>query len=538
MNTYIKKVVLICSTIIVASVSCTKKLDLFPTNDQTAENVYKDIDGYKKALAKVYGAYALISDNGADVGSDAGDVKGINAGFSDFFRLFWKAQELTTDEAVVAWKNDEGLLDLHNMNWGADNQFTKGLYYRSIYQITLANDYIRQSAPSKLASRGISIEDAKEIAKYAAEVRFLRAYQYWVLMDVFGNPPFVTEADLPGAFLPKQISRSDLFTYVESELKAIEPMMVNARLNEYGRADRAACRSLLARMYLNAKVYIGKDKYTEAITYSSKVIDSGYSLVQNYGWLMLADNHLNTTENILTIPYDGIRTQNYGGTTMFTHGSLGGSMNDNDFGVNGKWGGFRTTPEILANLYPQYKPDNPPNFNSDTRAQFYWQGQTRDIADITNFTSGFAVTKFKNKTRTGANGSNPTFVDIDMPLFRVAEQYLIYAEAILRGGAGGNQAKALTLVNDIRNRAYGNTSGAVATLDLNLILDERGRELFWEGHRRTDLIRYDKFVEDTYVWQWKGGVKSGVGVSSHRKLFPLPVQDLNVNSNLKQNTGY
>jgi hypothetical protein len=520
----------IMATWLIASLasSCTKKLDLQPTNDVTAEVVYSTPAGYKQALAKVYGAFALTGNNGAG----SGDIQGIDAGTSDFFRLFWKAQELTTDEAVVAW-GDPGIQDLHLMNWGAANPLTQGLYYRCMYQITLANDFIRQSADDKVAGRGITGADADNIKKYRLEARFLRAYQYWVLMDVFGNPPFVTEADLPGSTLPKQIGRASLFNYVESELKAIETNLVAAQANEYGRADRAACQALLARLYLNAQVYTGTPKFTEAITYAKKVIDAGYTPIANYTQLMLADNNTNTSENIFTINYDGKKTQNYGGTTFVKNASIGGSMNSATYGTSQAWGGTRTTKNLI-NLFPDV------TGTQDKRAQFYTSGQNLEIADLTKFTDGYAVTKFRNKTKSGADGSDQVFSDIDMPLFRITEMYLIYAEAILRGGTGGDNTLALGYINAIRTRAYGNTSGNINSsgLTLDFILDERARELYWEGFRRTDLIRYNRFVEGTYLWPWKGGAKDGTGVASFRKVFPIPASDISANVNLVQNSGY
>ena len=424
--------------------------------------------------------------------------------------------------------------DFHNLSWTSDNQFIRGSYYRGLYQINVANDFIRQSTPEKVASRNITGTDAETIAKYNVEARFLRAYQYWVLMDLFGNPPFVTEKDAIGSSKPQQIKRADLFKYIESELLAIEPLMIAARANQYGRADRGACEALLARIYLNAEVYTGIPKYAEAATYAKKVIDAGYTLINNYRELMLADNHLNTSENILSLPYDGNYTQNYGGTTTLINGPMGGSMIPANSGMftNTAWAGIRTTPEII-NLYVDL------TFNSDTRAQFFTQNQKKEIDDFFDFSNGYPSTKYKNKTRTGANGSNGEFSDVDMPLFRLAEMYLIYAEAHLRSNAGDANT-ALTYLNKLRERAYGNTSGNItmAQMTKDYIIDERGRELFWEGHRRTDLIRYDKFTDGSYLWAWKGGVKNGTSTSTYRKIFPIPITDIIVNNNLKQNPNY
>lgn len=513
--------------IVTSVVSCNKKLDRFPTNDITSEVVYKTPTGYKQAFAKVYSAFALTGNQGP---AGNGDIQGIDEGFSDFLRLYFKAQELSTDEAVIAW-GDAGIQDFHNMNWSSANPFLKGLYYRAYYQITLANDFIRQSDPTKVASRGISGADADNIKKYRTEARFLRAYQYSIIMDLFGSGPFVTDADVLGASLPVQKSRKDIFSYVESELKAIDADLAAPKTNEYGRADQAAAWSLLARIYLNAQVYTGAPRYTDAITYSSKVINAGYSLITDYRQLMLADNQQNTNEFILTINYDGLHTQSYGGTTFLTHASVGGSMPALASGVSGGWGGLRTTKSFI-NLFPDV------NGFLDRRAQFYQNGQNQDINDQTAFTDGLPVTKYRNLTRANTPGQSLDFSDIDFPIFRLAEMYLIYDEAVLRGGAGGDVPTALTYFNKLRTRAYGNPSGNVAAITTDMILDERGRELYWEGFRRTDLIRYNKFTTGTYLWPWKGGVKPGRAVEDYRNVYPIPADDITANNNLTQNPGY
>ena len=513
--------------------SCTKKLDLQPTNDVTSEIVYATAAGYKQVLAKVYGSFALTGNIGpANPVAQGGDVQGIDEGFSDFYRLFWKAQELSTDEAVITW-GDVGIQDFHNMNWTSNNSFLTGLYYRCLYQITLCNEFIRQSADDKLSERGISGADADDIHQYAREARFLRAFQYWVLMDLYGNPPFATEATTIGGAPPLRATSSEVFNYVESELKAIEANMPAPRSNEYGRADQGAVWALLARLYLNAEVYTGAAKYTDAITYSKKVIDAGHTLISDYTWLMRADNHQNTSEFIFSINYDGLHTQGYGGTTFLTHACVGGSMPAGSFGIAGGWSGLRATKN-LPNLFPDL------TGTADKRSLFYTSGQNLEINNLTAFTDGLGVTKYRNITRTGANGSSQDFSDVDMPLFRLSEMYLIYVESVLRGGTGGDGASAVGYINAIRTRAYTNTSGNISSsqLTLDFILDERARELYWEGFRRTDLIRYNKFVEGTYLWPWKGGVGSGTGVSVNRKIYPIPSRDINANLNLIQNPGY
>ena len=248
---------------------------------------------------------------------------------------------------------------------------------------------------------------------------------------------------------------------------------------------------------------------------------------------MRADNNVNTSEFILTINYDGLKTQNWGGTTFLTHAPVGGDMNALNFGVDGGWFGLRTTKNIPA-LFPDV------NGSADKRSQFFTQGQNLEINDLTNFKDGYAITKFKNIRRDNSVGSNLTWVDIDFPIFRLSEQYLIYAEAAVRSGSQAEKTNAVNYINLIRQRAYGGNSGNISIADLNadFILDERARELYWEGHRRTDLIRYGKFTGASYLWPWKGGVRGGTGVAAFRNLYPLPSADVSSNSNLKQNSGY
>lgn len=177
----------------------------------------------------------------------------------------------------------------------------------------------------------------------------------------------------------------------------------------------------------------------------------------------------------------------------------------------------------------------------DARAMFYTDGQTLEINDVATFEEGFTITKFKNIDSNGNPGSDSTgdFVDTDLPIIRLAEIYLNYAEATLRGG-GGNTSKAINLINELRERAYGNNSANITSgdLDLQFVLDERSRELYWEGLRRTDLIRYGQFTTNEYLWPFKGGVKDGVSAPAYRRLFPIPNDLLTINPNLTQNEGY
>jgi starch-binding outer membrane protein, SusD/RagB family len=203
-------------------------------------------------------------------------------------------------------------------------------------------------------------------------------------------------------------------------------------------------------------------------------------------------------------------------------------MNPTDYGVDGCWFGLRLKPEA----YNRYAVGDP-------RASFFWtNGQTVQVNSISTYTDGIPAPKFSNRTSAGAPGSHAVHPDTDFPMFRLGDAYLIAAEALLR--TGGDRVQALGYVNALRQRAYGNTSGDITDAELTLpfILDERGRELLFEAHRRSDLIRYGLFTGGAYLWSWKGGALAGTATESFRDLYPLPASELTTNPNLTQNPGY
>lgn len=510
--------------------SCESDLDRFPQSEVTSVSVYSDFSNYKSVLAKIYAGLAVSGQEGGDGNVDIG---GIDGGTSNYLRQYFQLQELPTDEAVIAW-GDTGLPDLNTMNWGANNQFVTAMYYRIYFQVAMANEFIRETSDSKLASRNITGANAEEAKLFRNEARFMRALSYYHALDLFGNVAFVTEDTQVGITPPPRIERTKLFEYIEKELKDIENQLKAPKTNEYGRADQAAVWMLLSRLYLNAEVYTGTARYADARAYAEKVINSGaYTLQSEYSHLFLADNHLGNTETIFSINFDGTNTRTWGGTTYLVRAAVGGSMKPKeDFGINGGWWGLRTTQNMVA-LFPDA------TGTKDKRGTFHTAGHKREVEKLDTFTDGYALIKFKNVKRDGTAGSDVSgdFVDTDFPMFRLAEAYLTYAEAVLKGG-GGSQAQALAYVNKLRERAYGNTSGNVASIDLDFILDERARELSWEAVRRTDLIRFNKFTSSAYVWAFKGGAKEGQSVADHKKLYPIPANELVANRNLVQNQGY
>lgn len=506
--------------------SCKKQLNQQPRYGLNAEAVYSDPANYIQVLAKLYSGLSMTGLQGP---AGKPDIAGMDEGFSAYVRVLFNLQELPTDEVICGW-NDPGIPDLNKMSWSAENSFVKGMYFRIYYQIMLCNEFIRESSDAKMEDRGFSAADKERITTYRNEARFLRALSYYHALDLFGNVPFVTEEDKVGAFQPPRITRSELFDYIETELLAIEGELESPASLAYGRASSASAQFLLAKLYLNAEVYKGTARYADCATYCEKVINSGaFQLDDNYASLFMADNHT-SPEIIFPVVYDGLYAQTWGGTTFLVNASIGGSMVPADYGVNGKWAGLRAKGNLV---------DKFADSTLDARYQFYRTGQTKEITSMSSFTQGYALPKYTNKTEAGSGGSNngtTAFVDIDFPMFRLADAYLMYAECAARGAA--NVGTGLFYVNQLRERAYGNSNFNLSSIDPLTVLDERARELHWECTRRTDLIRYNLFTTGDYVWPFKGGVAAGTGVASHLKLYPLPTSDIVLNPNLIQNPGY
>ena len=321
-------------------VSCHDDLNQSPIDPDsfTEENVFASVNEAKGALAKLYASLALTGQNGPAGNADIADI---DEGFSQFSRMLFNLNEITTDHAVVGW-GDPGLPDLHGMYWSSSNDFTEAMYYRLAQAVSFSNSFIKNAAELS----------GDEVNVFIAEARFLRAYAYYNLLDLYGNVPLTTEISTE---LPTQSNRTELFNFIESELMGIESILLSS--NEYGRVDNIAAHALLSRLYLNAEAWTGQDRYADCVTYSQNVINSGYSLNINdangngtaYDELFLADNDVNGAQNefIFALNFDGMQSQTWGGTTFLVHAAIGGSMNPGEFGVNGGWGGLRTTKNLV-----------------------------------------------------------------------------------------------------------------------------------------------------------------------------------------------
>lgn len=488
----------------------------FPSGDNSA---------YKSFLGLLYARLATIEtvSTGRFIANNEPDY--------DFMRCLWMLQQTPTDEAAVAW-TDAGVQPLNQNNFTPDNPFLLCFYRRLKDVIENANSFLNSTSAQRLDEISMGSAERARIVTYRAEARFLRALAYYYAIDIFGGFEFFTENPPAAGIAPSYINRNDLFLYVESELLAIDTDLMAARTNEYGRADKATAWMLLAKLYLNAAVYTGTSRYTECLTNLNKIIGTAqYALSTQYRWLFLADNRTNNAQEEIIFPVvaEGKRLPTFGNTTFIVHAATGGNMVPADYGIDGGWFGLRTRREC-ANILDA-------TGAGDTRNFLYKNGQSQTINNLTNFNEGYAITKFRNKNANGSDSDTSFFVSTDFPLFRLADVWLMYAESVLRGGNGGNINMAVTFMNFIRGRS-GAAGISSSDLTLNYIFEERTRELYWEAHRRSDLIRFNRFSGNNYLWQWKGGALNGVATPTAVNLYPLPAAVLLSNGNLVQNPGY
>lgn len=495
--------------------SCVGDLDVDPTIDKSTSMVFER----DKVFAKIYANMALTGQQGPAGNADIADI---DEGTSDFFRQLWNMNELATDEAICNW-GDPGVSEYNFAQWDASHGMITCMYYRLYFGITMANYFLEQTEGDESAKDQI------------AETRFLRALYYYYAMDFFGNIPFLTVVSTENA---PQAQRTDVYAFIEKELTECVTDMAEPKTGTYGRADKAAAWLLLARLYLNAEVYTGTPQWEKAAEYANKVIQSGYSLCPTYKYLFMGDNNANGAQNeiILPILQDGIDTQNYGGSLF-----LIASTRKDDMGGGGTseyWAGNRARRQMLDKFFPT---SDAPAVDenamaiaaNDDRALFYGVKRTLTIEDVSDFTKGYSCAKFTNLYSTGATPRDSKFTDMDVPFMRLAEAYLTYAEAKTRLG---DNAAAKTAIDVLKDRAHAKKQ---PTYSLNDICDEWSREFAFEGRRRMDLIRFNKFGGNSdYVWEWKGGVKDGTNFSANKNIYGIPTKDLVANSNLIQNPGY
>lgn len=502
--------------------SCVGDLDQMPHKETTSADVYAEAANYKSVLGKLYTSFVTT---GQEKGGGNADLSNSNNN-QDYMRCYFNLQECGTDEVASTWLEGDKVGDLTYLSWDANDTWISDMYYRIYYTIALCNEFLRNAGDNQIAQ--FTEAEQSDIRHYRAEARFIRALCYYHALDLFRNIPFVTEKDPVSSFLPPRYTAAQVYTYIESELKAIDEDLLSRTECEYGRAPKAAAYTLLAKLYLNAKVYTGEEHYTDCITYCKEVIKEGYTLEQEYAKLFNADNDKRTNEIIFLLPVDATHTVSWGSTTYIICGAISNTSDyqkPEKYGVTSAWGMFRVRGEIPA-LFSE----------GDGRAMFFTEGQTQTVDVIDNQSNGYFVEKWTNLTDEGEAASNTVDggVNTDYPMFRLADIYLMLAESVVRGGTGSDRSTALGYINLLRQRAFGNETGNIKDGEMtpDFILDERARELYWECSRRTDLIRYNKFTTGSYLWQWKGGVKDGTSVDTKYNIYPIPATDLTANPNL------
>lgn len=499
-----------------------------------------------------------------------------DAGKSTLLRNLFNFNEVPTDEAVCWW-SDGGIADVAYNKFDPGNATLKNLYYRLMSNISYENHFL-------------SLDAAKADRTKYAEVRVLRAYNYFLMLDFFGDPTFIdkispetprqahsynskfeegktyTRAEL------LQLGREFLFNWVESELLAAEPDLLEAKPEtdtdpDYGRVDKGTCWLLLSRLYLNAGTYLNNDGqnnqyWDKALEYAERVINSDYKLFDDskmsneakangykpYDLLFMGDNGSNgaSCEALLPLMQDGDKTQGYGGSMFFVAALWDGTMqtvtDKNAATTANSWAGMRVRPQFVEKFFTHpkdvvnKKASEIRAMNVDDRAILWGKDRTLEIGANDKFVKGIATPKWNNNYSNGGTPHDSYNVDIDFFLFRVAEAYLNAAEAEMHLN-GESSAKAKKYIDALRNRAHARPR---ASYTLNDVLDERARELYCEGLRRTDLIRFNQFggSQATYNWELKGGSTNGTTFAKTYNVYPLPSSEVLSNKNLTQIDGY
>lgn len=502
-------------------------------------------------------------------------------GKSTLLRNIFNFNELPTDEAICWW-SDGGLTDISYNKFDAGNATLKYLYYRLMSNISYENHFL-------------SLDAAKADKTKYAEVRVIRAYSYLLMLDFFGDPTFI---DKISAETPRQahsynskfeegktytraellqLGREFLFNWVESELLAAEPDLLEAKPEtdtdpDYGRVDQGTCWLLLSRLYLNAGTYLNNDGqnnpyWNKALEYAEKVINSPYALFDDskmsndakangykpYDLLFMGDNGSNgaSCEALLPLMQDGAITQGWGGSMFFVAALWDATMQtvtDKDAATTANtWSGMRVRPEFVEKFFTDpnvvvgKKTSELRAMNIDDRALLWGIGtddgkRTLSVVDNDKFIKGIATTKWNNNYSNNGTPHDNFCVDTDFFLFRVAEAYLNAAEAEMHIN-GASSAKAKSYIDALRKRAHAEVH---ASYTLNDVLDERARELYCEGLRRTDLIRFNQFggSQATYNWELKGGSPNGTTFAKTYNVYPLPSSEVLSNKNLTQIDGY
>jgi len=522
---------------ILALAGCS--LEQYPHTETTSKNVYAEAANYEAVLSGIYTSMIV------NLSSISGDDR-----FQNYTRSLIMFEEATTDNIDNVWAAGESTTDLNNLSWTAGDAWISAIYYHIYNIVALSNELIRNSSDSHI--KKFTAEEQSRIIGWRNEARCLRAIAYSHALDLFPAVNFVTENDPVGSYIPTVYTREQLFDYLVSELSALSEDGALPKTC-YGHVTSGTASALLARLYLNAEVYTGKARYDECIDACKAVMAGGYSLENDYAKLFNADNDKRGNEIIFALACSATSTVAWGAGTYLvcaTRFDNDAGMTE-DFGVATYWNCLRARPQLIDRFEDG---DGRAMFGSRNRAaytaspdegwykvegdtKYVYQDRAKEIIGHDETTSGWLINKWSNLTDDGevASDTRVNGAETDFPVFRLADVYLMFAEAVLRGGTGASRADALGYVNCVRERAFGAGKGQITDADLTLsfLLEERSRELYTECTRRTDLIRFGKFTSG-YNWNWKGGTLDGKDVDSKYQYLPLPEAELSANPQFKE----
>ena len=562
MNKFLKIAVFVMA--VVSLTACVHNLNTKPIDPNSSTSFNQD-----RMFTKCYSCMAVIGQS--DPGGDS-DVEDMDAGMSGFYRTIWYCNDLTTDEAFWIWDDDESR-GLPTTNWTGSSDMIRGIYTRLNLNIKYCNHYL------KYASRE-SEEDLNRIA----EVRWIRAFHVFYLMDMYLYAPLITEES---SEFPHFLPRHEIYEWLVKELQDVITLLPAQRVEKY-RVGKAAAQLLLARVYLNADVYNKYNKewvsgktWQKAYDAATAVINDNpqHSLVTQkvvhdttnfvysaYQQLFMGDNHRDEVmkEAIFQIYQDGIYTQSHAGANFLIAGPRIGGMTA--WGIEAEWHALRTSPTLIDKFLKPHKIDRAtatemiynefdmPAQLKDDRAIFCSDGKNTaeainfnltgamGIGANSNFYESWAGVKFTSVYSTASlpkysPRQSTSWADTDIPLLRLAEAYMIQAEALFRLG---DKTGALSIINNtIRARA---NAIPLTSLDEETLLDEWSREFYFEGRRRIDLVRFGRFFgpeSDMYRYHWEGRMGKPdaqpfvTGTPEYMNWFPVPSEDKRANPHYK-----
>jgi len=476
---------------------------------------------YDKVSSSDYGKTATEIET--IVGSAYASLRGFSDGITISYptsEFLFFCNETTSDEACIPtrgsdWYDGGRYQDAEMHTWKSDNMLMLSSWRYCYEGISKVNAVIYQVKQSTLSD--------EEKATVYAELRGIRAYYYYILLDMFGNVPLITNFE--DTSLPKNSTRAEVYAFVESELLDILDLLPSEII--YGRFTQNVANTLLARLYLNSEVYIGKARWQDCIDACDKV--SGYTLESNYFTNFLTENEV-SSEIIFAIPYDYTKQGTVGNylIALSLHykqkQAVSASSTFTDC-VNG----------ICAQpgVYSMFD-------DKDVRKKEFFAGDqiskatgsvilmdngnalsyTEDIANFFNAEQNEGVRCVKYEVKEGQTWEQ----DHDLVVMRYAEILMMKAECYIRLGS---PALARPLVAQVRTRAGLDTP---ADVTLDFLDDELLREFCFEGLRRTANIRMGTFLKPNWV-------KTSTD-DDYRLIFPIPKYAMDMNSNLVQNPGY